>query len=241
MHNDVNKRRVGLILPSVNIRLEPELNRCPQLSGFNFYATRVLLDDTTEDALKAMENDLHHAATLLATVFPEIVVYGCTSGSFIQGEEGNVNIIETIADICRCPVVTASQAMVDSLKAIGAKTITLVTPYTDDINQKEKYFFEANGIKVTSMRGMQIVVAEELRTKSVEEVTKLVIEADVPESEAVFISCTNVEGFHICEGLERQLDKPVITSNIACLWSMLRAIKNEVKITDRGMLLREYW
>ena len=47
MHHDVDKRRIGLILPSVNIRMEPELNRCPQLNGFNFYATRVLLDDTT--------------------------------------------------------------------------------------------------------------------------------------------------------------------------------------------------
>ena len=55
MHHDVDKRRIGLILPSVNIRMEPELNRCPQLNGFNFYATRVLLDDTTEDTLRAME------------------------------------------------------------------------------------------------------------------------------------------------------------------------------------------
>lgn len=68
MHHDVDKRRIGLILPSVNIRMEPELNRCPQLNGFNFYATRVLLDDTTEDTLRAMEQDLKHAADMLATV-----------------------------------------------------------------------------------------------------------------------------------------------------------------------------
>ena len=80
MHHDVDKRRIGLILPSVNIRMEPELNRCPQLNGFNFYATRVLLDDTTEDTLRAMEQDLKHAADMLATVYPEAVVYGCTSG-----------------------------------------------------------------------------------------------------------------------------------------------------------------
>ena len=88
MHHDVDKRRIGLILPSVNIRMEPELNRCPQLNGFNFYATRVLLDDTTEDTLRAMEQDLKHAADMLATVYPEAVVYGCTSGSFIGGTDG---------------------------------------------------------------------------------------------------------------------------------------------------------
>ena len=89
MRHDIDKRRIGLILPSVNIRMEPELNNCPQLSEFNFYATRVMLDDTTEDTLRAMERDLQHAAKMLATVFPEVVVYGCTSGSFIGGKDGS--------------------------------------------------------------------------------------------------------------------------------------------------------
>ena len=240
MHNDVGKRRIGLILPSVNIRMEPELNRCPQLNGFNFYATRVLLDDTTEDTLKAMERDLKHAAEMLATVFPEVVVYGCTSGSFIGGTDGNANIIQTIGSICHCPVVTASQAMADAVKAVGAKKLTLVTPYTDDINEKERDFLELNGVQVVAMKGLQIVPAEELRTRPAEDIEELVLSTDIPESDAVFISCTNVEGFHICDGLEKKIGKPVLTSNVACIWSMLRAIKNEVCIEDHGVLLREY-
>ena len=127
MHHDVDKRRIGLILPSVNIRMEPELNRCPQLNGFNFYATRVLLDDTTEDTLRAMEQDLKHAADMLATVYPEAVVYGCTSGSFIGGTDGNSRIIDTIQQACHCPVITASQAMVDSICAVSYTHLTLPT------------------------------------------------------------------------------------------------------------------
>ena len=241
MQNDVNRRRVGLILPSVNIRMEPELNRCPQLSNFNFYATRVLLDDTTEDTLKAMERDLKHAADMLATVFPEVVVYGCTSGSFISGTDGNSGIIRTIREACHCPVVTASQAMADAIREVGAKKLTLVTPYTDDINEKEREFLEeACGVRVVAMKGLQIVPAEELRTQTAERIEELVLSTDVPESDAVFISCTNVEGFQICDGLERKLGKPVLTSNVACLWSMLRAIENDVVIDDHGILLREH-
>ena len=40
--------------------------------------------------------------------------------------------------------------------------MTLVTPYTDDINEKEKAFLEMNGIQVVAMKGLQIVPAEEL-------------------------------------------------------------------------------
>ena len=240
MRHDIDKRRIGLILPSVNIRMEPELNNCPQLSEFNFYATRVMLDDTTEDTLRAMERDLQHAAKMLATVFPEVVVYGCTSGSFIGGKDGNANIIKTIADECHCPVVTASQAMVNAIQEVRAKKLTLVTPYTDDINQKEKDFLELNGIEVVAMKGLQIVPAEELRTQTAERIIELVLETDVSESDAVFISCTNVEGFQISEELERKLNKPVLSSNIACMWSMLRAIKYDVHIDNHGILLREH-
>ena len=240
MRNDIDKRRIGLILPSVNIRMEPELNHCPQLSEFNFYATRVLLDDTTEDTLRAMERDLQHAAKMISTVYPEAVIYGCTSGSFIGGKDGNANIIKTIADQCHCPVITASQAMVNAILEVGAKKLTLVTPYTDDINQKEKEFLALNGIEVVAMKGLQIIPAEELRTQTAERITELVLETDVPESDAVFISCTNVEGFQISEALEQKLNKPVLSSNIACIWSMLRAIENNVKIDNHGTLLRDH-
>jgi maleate cis-trans isomerase len=240
MHNAIDKRRIGLILPSVNIRMEPEFYRCAALKDFNFYSTRVLLDDTTEETLKAMERDLDHAAKMLATVFPEVVVYACTSGSFISGVKGNSHIIETIKEHCHCPVVTASQAMINSMKELGVRTITLVTPYTDDINEKEKEFFENNGIRVTSMNGLQIVEAETLRTQSVESITDLVMRTDVPESEAIFISCTNVEGLYIAEDLEQKLGKPVVSSNIACLWALLKILGCTDAIQGHGVLLREH-
>lgn len=240
MNNDVTKRRIGLILPSVNIRMEPELNRCKELLEFNFYSTRVMLDNTTEETLKAMESDLQRAAQMIATVFPEAVIYGCTSGSFIQGNDGNSNIVNIIGKYCKCPIITASWAMINSIKSLGAKKITLVTPYTDDINEAEKVFFESNGISIAAMRGLKIIPAEKLRTQSVEAIEDLVLKTDTSDSEAVFISCTNVEGFHICEKLEKKIKKPVISSNIACLWALLKAIPNEIKIINRGTLLRDY-
>lgn len=99
---------------------------------------------------------------------------------------------------------------------------------------------ELNGIEVVAMKGLQIVPAEELRTQTAERIIELVLETDVSESDAVFISCTNVEGFQISEELERKLNKPVLSSNIACMWSMLRAIENDVRIDNHGVLLREH-
>lgn len=169
---------------------------------------------------------------------PEIVIFGCTSGSFLSDGDDGHNLREEIEALCKCPVITASDAMIDALKALNTKKLTLVTPYTDDINEKEKAFIESNGIEVVSMTGLGITSPEELRTQSVETTENLVLTTDVPEADTVFISCTNLEGFHICDALEKKVHKPVFSSNLACLWSMLKQIDNSIVINNRGTLFK---
>lgn len=240
MLNDVKNRSIGLIIPSINMRMEPELYRCKELKDFNFYTTRIKLNNVTEESLKAMEVDLKHAAGMLCDINPEIIIFGCTSGSFISSGDAGHDISKEIEEICKCPVVTASDAMIDVLKALKTKKLTLVTPYTDDINEKEKAYIESYGIEVVSMRGLGITSPEELRTQSVETIENLVLATDVPEADTVFISCTNLEGFHICDTLEKKVHKPVFSSNLACLWSMLKKMDNHVVINNRGTLLGDY-
>ncbi len=62
---------------------------------------------------------------------------------------------------------------------------------------------------------------------------------DRPEAQAVFISCSNLRTLDIIEKLERDLGKPVITSNQASLWGMLRLIGDRRAIPGAGRLFRE--
>jgi maleate isomerase len=48
------------------------------------------------------------------------------------------------------------------------------------------------------------------------------LEADNPDVEAVFISCTGIRSVEIADELERSLRKPVVTSNQASFWQCLR-------------------
>ena len=234
------KRRVGLILPSVNIHMEPEFNRLwDVLPDIDYFATRVFLTDTTEETLVEMEKGLSGAAELIETVGPEAVVYACTSGSFIKGPEWDEKIMEKITGICHCPSITASRAMVNALQAMGIKKLTLVTPYTDDINEHEKHFIETMGIEVVAMKGLQIVDAEILRTQTREQMMELACSADVASSQGVFISCTNVEGMYIAEELEKKLGKPVLSSNSATLWNLLKLLGHSTPVQGCGQLLAQ--
>lgn len=234
------KRRVGLILPSVNIHMEPEFHRLRDvLPEIEYFATRVFLTDTTEETLVDMEKGLDSAAGLVETVYPEAVVYACTSGSFIKGSDWDTEIMEKITRICHCPSITASRAMVNAIQAMDIKKLTLVTPYTDDINEREKSFIEKMGVQVVAMKGLQIVDAETLRTQTEGQMMELVLSTDVQESEGVFISCTNVEGMYIAERLEKQLSKPVISSNSAVLWNLLKLMGCTTKVHGCGQLLEK--
>jgi maleate cis-trans isomerase len=82
-HNPrLDGRRVGLIVPSVNATIEPEFAWIAP-AGLSFHAARVMLRETTEEGLRAMNAEVGAAAGLIASVSPDVVAYACTSGSFL--------------------------------------------------------------------------------------------------------------------------------------------------------------
>ena len=235
----INNRIVGLILPSVNVHMEPEFYRM-NVPGLNFHATRVMLKETTEKGLTEMEEDLEYAAKLIATVRPEVVAYACTSGSFLKGDEWDNSIMKKITKLSSCPSITTSRAVINAIHEMGIKKLTLVTPYIDDLNQREVRFFINNGIDVVNERGMQIIDADILHAQTAETVKNLVLETDTGDSDGVFISCTDFKGLAVAEELERLLKKPVVTSNSATMWAILKLLGYKPKIEGYGALLKEH-
>ena len=65
----------------------------------------------------------------------------------------------------------------------------------------------------------------------------MAIKADVPESEAVFVSCTALRTSAIIEELEQALGKPVVTSNQALVWHSLRLSGYDDAVEGYGQLL----
>src|SRR5438046_183296 len=62
-------------------------------------------------------------------------------------------------------------------------------------------------------------------------------EADVPSADAILISATGLPTVGIVERLERDLGKPVVTSQTATLWYALRALGVTDPVRGYGRLL----
>jgi maleate cis-trans isomerase len=71
---------------------------------------------------------------------------------------------------------------------------------------------------------------------SSETLYRLAREVDVRESDVLFIRCVNLHTIQIIERLETDLKKPVITSNQATMWHILRQANINDKIEGYGQL-----
>lgn len=228
-------RRVGLIIPSVNAVIEPDY-AAVAAPGITFHATRVMLRETTPEGLRAMNEGVAAAATLIASVSPEVVAFACTSGSFIDGEAALTRQIEAIEAITGCPVVATSRAIVEACLALEVRRLALATPYLDVINEAETQFLIGHGFEVTAVQGLGLS-GKAIREVPPAEVAALVRAADTPDSEAIFVSCTDFRAFEVADALEQELGKPVLTSNQVTLWAIFRALGVTPDLPGYGRLL----
>ncbi|MDQ0325888.1 maleate cis-trans isomerase [Rhodopseudomonas julia] len=230
-----SRRRIGLIVPSVNAVIEPD---CARIAWPNvtFHATRVMLRETTPEGLRQMNEGVAAAADLIASVTPDVVAFACTSGSFIDGEEGLARQISAIEARVGCPVVSTSRCIVAAMTHLNATKVALATPYLDEVNAAELAFLESHGLTVTNLRGLGLS-GKAIREVPPERVKELVRDADTPDSEAIFVSCTDLRALEVAEELEHERGKPVLTSNQVTLWGIRNALGGIPAVTGYGKLL----
>lgn len=153
---------------------------------------------------------------------PLVVAYACASGSFVHGALGERALSESILAAGAPVSTTTSGALVESLGLLGARRISVVTPYIDTVTERLLTFLSEYGIEVVASVGLGLL--SHIWKVGYADVVAAVNSVDRPEAEAVFVSCTNVPTYDIIAPLERSLGKPVLTANQVTMCTALRAI-----------------
>lgn len=215
--------RIGLIIPSSNTTMEVEFARhLPE--GASVHSTRLHLERVTVEELAEMALKAEEAAQLLADAQVDIIVYGCTTGSLIKGKGYDLELERRLREVTGIPALTTAHAVLEALRARRLKKIAVATPYIEKVNEREREFLTANGFEVMAIRGLGLLRNLEIGLQDPHVVYKLGKELmeEHPEAEGLFISCTNLRTFEVLRSLEDELGKPVISSNQATLWCVLR-------------------
>ena len=230
--------RIGLLVPSINTTMETEFWRIAP-HGVSVHTARIAGGrHGTPEELRSMENASKHAAEEVAMVEPDVVVYGCTSGSFFEGPEWNRRIAAQLTEITKAPTVTTAGAMAACITAGGYKKIDVVTPYVEVTNERLKQFLKAHGVEVVRLGTFDMLDMFDHAKIQPEEIYAKVKEITTPKAEAVFVACTQLRALEVLDLLERDLGKPVYSAVQASAWQAFEAMGIDPGITNCGSLLR---
>ena len=201
------------------------------------HTTRMRLEKITVDELEEMEEQMLEAATRLADAEVNVIGYGCTSGSLLKGKDHGGEIERKITEKTGIPAVATARAVIEALIELRIKNLCVATPYIEEINELEKRFLEQNEIDVLRIKGLGIAQNRDVGSKDPSIAYELAKEVYLPEAQGIFISCTNFRTAEVIDRLEKELCVPVISSNTATLWAMMKRAGAKSKLEGYGRLL----
>lgn len=229
------RARLGLLVPSGNTTLEPELCRLAP-TGISFHFARLKLVKDTPEEIERMLEDLEDQTLRLADGNMDAIAFGCTGGSLYAGVDHDRQIIKRMEDTAHIRATTTSTAVVAALKRLNGKKVSVASPYPEWLNEKLRSYLEGHGFSVVTMKGLNLETGME--NIHPEEVYRLGKQVDRPDSDIVFISCTDFRTIEIVGRLERDLGKPVVSSNLATLWMLLRLVNLPDTLDGYGRLMQ---
>jgi len=214
--------RLGLVALATDMTLEHDL-RCLLPDSMRLHVSRLAFaNPTTPENLRAMAPRIAAAADLLVPgVDLSVIGFGCTSGSVVIGDSVVGAAIHSVRP--GVPVCLPAASAVEGFAYLGVGRIALLTPYVEETTGPVADYFRQAGIEVVNVLGLNMEDDRDIARLQPSVIRAAARRADHPDAEAIFVSCTATPVMPLIPSLEAELGKPVLSSNQALGWAMLRA------------------
>jgi arylmalonate decarboxylase len=134
-----------------------------------------------------------------------------------------------------------SQAVVDGLRAVGAKNVAVATAYDGEVNRRLKDFLTDEGFLVGAIDGFGITDfggPARMGEQDIVDLSARVCE-QAGEPEGVLISCGGLRTLGVARPFEEQHGVPVVSSTPAAFWAAMRLVGESGKLAGYGRMLEE--
>jgi maleate cis-trans isomerase len=232
-------RRIGLLIPSSSSTQEAEFGRALPAS-VTVHAARLTLTKIQDDQTARIADDIATESRKLADAEVDVIALPATAPSSRRGAGGDQELIQLIRDATGKPATTASTAMLEALALLGAKRVVIGAPWSTTVNQSVAAFLTGNGYQVLDHQELGHV--DNLEVGRLDEATAYEMgrRVDRPDADVVMLACGNWRTFGAIDRLERELGKPVVSTNLVTLWGALRLCGGVDRIDGHGRLLRDH-
>jgi len=230
--------RIGLIALATDFNSEQDLRRMYP-DGVEIFTNRVLnANPVTLQNLRNMAGDISRAAEGILPGFSlDAMIYGCTSGTVANGAK---RIEQLVQQSCPgVPVTNPVSAALAAFAHLGAKRVSILTPYTEDVNLEMAAYFTDHGIKVINIVGLGYDSDIDMTGIPPREIAQVATKVCDDRADLLFISCTAIRASLVIEKIEQTIAKPVVTSNQALVWHSLKLVGYTQSIEGYGSLFQD--
>lgn len=229
--------RIGVIALATDFNIEQDLRRIlPR--DVEIFTSRVRnTNPLTIENLRSMAPGISAAAdTILPGTPLDAMIYACTSGTVAIG-------IDRISELVRhsrpgVPVSNPVSAALSAFDTFGARRISILTPYTGAVNADVAAFFESQGYEVLNIAGFGFEDDTAMTFIDPDDIVDAALATCDPAADLLFVSCTALRVAAVIERIERELAKPVISSNQALAWHGLQLIGYPAPVSGFGSLMQ---
>jgi arylmalonate decarboxylase len=229
-------RHFGVLIPSTNTTVEIECRLLP--ATYQAHIGR-LGSSGGGSFSPSRDEDIDYQSRLLGTARVEMVILAQTSASLFADDYDDV-VTRRMSAGSGVPAITSAQAVGRAVRALGARRIAIVSPYSEAVNERAARYFEArHGLRAIALEGFGATDAYAIGRLGPENARGAFARINRPEIEAFVVPGGNFPTMASVAAWEREFGKPVVTTNQASFWAMLRAFDSADRLAALGRLLAE--
>lgn len=218
--------RLGVLTPSSNTVLEPLTSAITALiPGASAHFSRFQVTEIALDSRSLGQFDdskILAAADLLADARVDVIGWSGTSSGWL-GFDRDRRLCERIKERTGIVATTAVLALNELLALRGLTRLALVTPYTQDVQQRIVANYRSIGIEVVSERHLGIRVNHDFAGVEPSRLLALLREVGADGPQAITTFCTNLRAAPMAQQVEQELGIPLLDTVSTTVWGMLRA------------------
>ena len=231
----IPRARLGFIIPASNRMVEPQMARfCPP--GVVPHFMRLRMTNKYKKPLPELLPTILDAAGHLMDSKCDIVIFQCTGTSMSGGVDMDAHVVAEIARATGRPAISTAGAVQAALAALHARKLLFISETEQPGHDKKLKFLKEAGYDILADKAACLSGSDAYCVTPPRFWYDLAMSLRSDAADAVFISCANISSIDAIGDLERDLGKPVVTSNQAALWCALRTLGISDVIPGLGTL-----
>ena len=218
---------VAVVVPCANPAVEPEVHALLP-PGFFPYVARLPFYDQLElqKRLAKYITDLPDTLETLQGIKPAGVLIACTGSSYPLGISGDSQWTTSASDQMHAPVVSAAGSVAEVLKKLNRNKLVIISPYPKWLTDELVEFWSSAGYLIIEV--VELDKSGSIYDLSEAELAKALnlvqSKYELDPDTVILIAGTGVPSLNVVDQAVTRSDLPIVTSQIAGIWNLLRII-----------------